>query len=264
MPIRPEWRWRGPRRGNFQVEPRGVTTSTSTPSNVRNSQRIAPRSNSDMPSAGSTKRSRSLASVSSPYKTEPNTRGFPARCAATVRRIDSRCWSRRTEGLMTATRIGHLSGHLKEPSHLRKARAHIIRHAAGQTPATLDRNRCYQAQDGTFAPVPLTPNKRQKCRGQASQRLRSAYPHCSATRRAAAHCSANAGPGPYAPFRPLPPAVRADRACRSTPIPTPGPNRCVRARPCHPGIARLPPVAPQPCGPSAQCPAASNRSPRYE
>ena len=54
-------------------------------SSCRSSSRIAPMSKSVVSGAGSTRISRSLYQVSKPFATEPNTRAFDARWAATMR-----------------------------------------------------------------------------------------------------------------------------------------------------------------------------------
>ena len=62
----------------------GVTTSTTKPSKLFSSRRIAPISKSEVFGVGSMRISRSLSSRSVPCTTEPNTRGLRALCLSTI------------------------------------------------------------------------------------------------------------------------------------------------------------------------------------
>ena len=69
----------------------GVITSTETPSSCSNSCRMAPMSKSVVSGVGSIGMSRSLPSWSFPWRTEPKTRAFLARCRSTTTRMATRC-----------------------------------------------------------------------------------------------------------------------------------------------------------------------------
>ena len=84
---------------------RGRDVDLDPPNSSFSSVMIAPRSNRDIFSWGSTRMSRSLSSVSSPCTTEPNTRGFLARWAATTWRMAVRCWASSSDGRMPGTLV---------------------------------------------------------------------------------------------------------------------------------------------------------------
>ena len=78
----------------------GVRTSTGHPKSACNPFLILAISSKEVSGVVSTRRSRSLPSVSSPRRTEPKTRAFTALFVLTMRWISARLASNASEGLM--------------------------------------------------------------------------------------------------------------------------------------------------------------------
>src|ERR1017187_1098177 len=88
---------------NFSGRHPGVSRSTLTPVRASISICNPAKSSRLVLGAGSTNKSRSLPSTSSPWRTEPNTRGFAMPASSTSWRIVSRCWGSTSDGRMASS-----------------------------------------------------------------------------------------------------------------------------------------------------------------